>query len=181
MSRWPFNLTHIWNTSDTELNLLPLSERKFDEISEGIDEIKRLLQERSPDLREHQPISRTDSDSPLVQDTVETGRQSPCPFTGGSSFTAHSLDAKRFVESIAAQSTLEGSNLERDDLLACLRDLLRHKNDQIVVHQMSFSDEPYSASTTGKTKNVPPLEAAVFILRWAKGKITLVFFLFTFH
>ncbi|KAL6800912.1 hypothetical protein GGI42DRAFT_327153 [Trichoderma sp. SZMC 28013] len=143
-------------------------ERKFDEISEGIDEIKKLLQERSSGLREHQPHHTANSDSPLTQDTIESGRQSPCPFTGGSSFTAHSLEAKRFVESIAAQTTLEDSDLERDDLLACLRDLLRHKNDEIVVHQISFSDEPHPMCTTSKTKNLPPLDAAVFILRWAK-------------
>ncbi|KAL7953424.1 hypothetical protein V8C34DRAFT_321074 [Trichoderma compactum] len=124
-------------------------ERKFDEISEGIDEIKKLLQECS-------------------SDTIESGRQSPCPFTGGSSFTAHSLEAKRFVESIAAQTTLEDSNLESDDLLACLRDLLRHKNDEIVVHQISFSDEPHPMSATSKMKNLPALDAAVFILKWAK-------------
>ncbi|KAL7798921.1 hypothetical protein V8C43DRAFT_276605 [Trichoderma afarasin] len=142
-------------------------ERKFDEISEGIDEIKKLLQERSSDLREHQSHHRADSDSPLIQDTIETGRKSPCPFTGGSSFTAHSLEAKRFVDSIAAQTTLD-SDLERDDLLACLRDLLRHKNDEIVVHQISFSDQPHPTSICSKAKNLPPLDAAVFILKWAK-------------
>ncbi|KAL7947629.1 hypothetical protein V8C42DRAFT_290356 [Trichoderma barbatum] len=143
-------------------------ERKFDDISEGIDEIKRLLEGHSPDLREYQPLHKADSYSPPVQDTVKAGRQSPCPFTGGSSFTAHSLEAKRFVESIAAQTTLEGSNLERDDLLACLCDLLRVKNEEIVVHQISFSDEPHSTITAGKTRNVPPLDVAVFILKWAK-------------
>ncbi|KAL6872174.1 hypothetical protein J3F83DRAFT_734043 [Trichoderma novae-zelandiae] len=143
-------------------------EKKFDEISNGIDEIKRLLQGRSPSPKAAQPSLRTDSDSPLVKDTSENGRQSPCPFTGESSFAAHSLDAKRFVESIAAQTSLDGSDLERDDLLACLRELLRHKNDQIVVHQMSFSDEPIPASNGRITKSVTPLESAVFILRWAK-------------
>ncbi|KAL7906561.1 hypothetical protein GGI35DRAFT_111335 [Trichoderma velutinum] len=143
-------------------------EKKFDEISEGIDEIKKLLQERSSDLREHQSHHRTDPDSPLIRDTIEPRRESPCPFAGGSSFTAYSLEAKRFVESIAAQTTLEGSNLERDDILACLRDLFRYNNDGIVVHQISFSDEPHPTSTTSKTKNLPPLDAAVFILKWAK-------------
>lgn len=169
----PFGPIDVQNCSNRTSNVFPLSsERKFDEISEGIDEIKKLLQERSSGLREHQPHHTANSDSPLTQDTIESGRQSPCPFTGGSSFTAHSLEAKRFVESIAAQTTLEDSDLERDDLLACLRDLLRHKNDEIVVHQISFSDEPHPMCTTSKTKNLPPLDAAVFILRWAKGMTT---------
>ncbi|KAL7813097.1 hypothetical protein V8C26DRAFT_421869 [Trichoderma gracile] len=144
-------------------------EKKFDDISDGINEIKRLLQQRSPSLQEHQPNHTRDTHSPLVKDAPGSGRQSPCPFTGESSFAAHSLDAKRFVESIAVQTSLYGSDLERDDLLACLRELLRDKNDQIVIHQMSFSDEPISISNARTTKNAAPLEAAVFILRWAKG------------
>lgn len=169
-----FSLKDIKNHSDTTSNVFSLSsERKFDEISEGIDEIKKLLQERSSDLREHQPHHRADSDSPLIQDTIETGRKSPCPFTGGSSFTAHSLEAKRFVDSIAAQTTLD-SDLERDDLLACLRELLRHKNDEIVVHQISFSDQPHPTSTCSKAKSLPPLDAAVFILKWAKGTMIAI-------
>ncbi|PTB62720.1 hypothetical protein BBK36DRAFT_1128560, partial [Trichoderma citrinoviride] len=143
-------------------------EKKIDNISEGINEIKRLLRERSQSPKAHHPSHRIDLDSPPVKDTPENGRQSPCPFTGESSFTAHSLDAKRFVESIAAQTSLDGSDLERDDLLACLRELLRYKNDQIVVHQMSFLDEPISTSIARTTEEVTPLEAAVFILRWAK-------------
>jgi hypothetical protein len=73
------------------------------------------------------------------------------------------------VESVAARTTLEDSDLERDDLLACLSDLLRYKNDQIVVHQISFLDEPHSAPIPQKTESVPPLDTTLFILRWAKG------------
>ena len=153
----------------TPISPVPHSEKKIDNISEGINEIKRLLRERSQSPKAHHPSHRIDLDSPPVKDTPENGRQSPCPFTGESSFTAHSLDAKRFVESIAAQTSLDGSDLERDDLLACLRELLRYKNDQIVVHQMSFLDEPISTSIARTTEEVTPLEAAVFILRWAKG------------
>ncbi|KAH8811210.1 hypothetical protein F5884DRAFT_781508 [Xylogone sp. PMI_703] len=141
-------------------------EQRLERISENLDEIKRLLLRPEDPSRTGIQTSGSTSTELSGWDITGSGKQPPCPFEGESSLTAHSLDASRFVEGIAATSSAHGG---RENLLAYLRDILQRKNDQMSIYRMTFSADEHPSTACSSSENLlPRIESVIFILRWAQ-------------
>lgn len=149
----------------------PLSERKIDEIAEGLEAVKALLQ------KSLLPIRQECDDNVLLHtpDSIATWPHVPSEYTVGTSQEPakwdHSAQVSDFVRIVAEdRASKEDPRTEESDVLASLRRLARALEDSDAARDLSFPE-----TRGAKLKDylpMPPADAAVIVLRWAKGEST---------
>ncbi|KAH8167774.1 hypothetical protein CIB48_g445 [Xylaria polymorpha] len=143
------------------------SERKIDEIAEGLEAIKVLLQ------GSHPPIRR-ESDDGSLQRKVGTVTTEPLTFGISATNTSkepakwdHSAQVTDFVKTVVEdRASKEDPGTEENDILASLRRLSRALDDSNAARDLSFPEIRVFKSQDHLS--MPPNEAAVLVLRWAK-------------
>ncbi|KAI8953772.1 fungal-specific transcription factor domain-containing protein [Xylaria longipes] len=142
-------------------------ERKIDEIAEGLEVIKALLQES------HLPTGRECNDNPSPRNVGPVTTE-PIPFRESTISTSkepqkwdHSAQVTDFVKTVVEdRASREDSGTEEDDILASLRRLARALDDSNAARDLSFPE--IRSSKSQEHVSMPPIEAAVLVLRWAK-------------
>jgi hypothetical protein len=135
--------------------------------------IKGLLQK--PDLPASQewssndrslqiPHSSTIGPRPLFSENTSTTSKEPVQWD-------HSAQVSDFVRTVTEdRASREDPGTDEGDVLSSLRRLARALDNSNVVRDLSFP-ETRGAESQGDL-SMPPAEAAVLCLRWAKGRST---------
>ncbi|KAI0879413.1 fungal-specific transcription factor domain-containing protein [Hypoxylon argillaceum] len=146
-------------------------ERKIDEIAEGLEAVKVLLQ------KSHPPISQENDNSSLLHiptpSTIGplTLNEIPASTSQEAAKWDHSVEVNEFVRTVIEdRASREDPGTEESDVLASLRRLARALEDSNVVRDLSFPETRGAKSQ--EHLSMPPAEAAVLVLRWAKEAIS---------
>ncbi|KAI1750974.1 fungal-specific transcription factor domain-containing protein [Xylaria castorea] len=142
-------------------------EQKIEEIAEGLEAIKALLQ------KSHPPSERECDDSPTLR-KLDNVTSQPLTFRESAVSTSkepakwdHSAQVSDFVKTVVEdRASREYPGTEESDILASLRRLSRALNDSNVARDLSFPE--IRGSKSQDFISMPPVEAAVLVLRWAK-------------
>ncbi|KAJ8121698.1 hypothetical protein O1611_g10029 [Lasiodiplodia mahajangana] len=144
------------------------SERKIDEIAEGLEAVKVLLQKSHlPIRREHEdhsllsiPASSTVGALSISELPITTPQQEPVKWD-------HSAQVNEFVRTVTEdRASREDQGVEESDILASLRRLARALEDSNVLRDLSFPET--RGAQPQDHVSMPPTEAAVRVLRWSK-------------
>ncbi|KAI0101628.1 fungal-specific transcription factor domain-containing protein [Nemania sp. FL0031] len=142
-------------------------ERKIDEIAEGLEAVKVLLQ------NSHLPIGHEREDHPLLNIPASTVRAQPISELPTSTSQQepvkwdHSAQVNEFVKTVAEdRASREDQGVEESDVLASLRRLARTLEDSNVLRDLSFPET--RGIKLQDNVSMPPTEAAVRALRWAR-------------
>ncbi|KAF2794397.1 hypothetical protein K505DRAFT_304056 [Melanomma pulvis-pyrius CBS 109.77] len=141
------------------------SEEKINDIAAAVDDIKLLLQNLSTFSNTNRPIPATHT-YPNSTDLISSGseKQPLHDFEDEVVLTDHSVHVGRFVKDTVASRDL---GLDTNDALISLRNLVRPKDNSHVMREFSFP-VANSHKRMDDSGCMPPLQAAVYILRWAK-------------
>ncbi|KAI1114326.1 fungal-specific transcription factor domain-containing protein [Nemania sp. NC0429] len=142
-------------------------ERKIDEIAEGLEAVKILLQKSLP------PIRQESGDNILLQtpDSITAWPPVPSEYDVDVSQEPakwdHSTQVSDFVRIVADdRASREDPRMQESDVLASLRRLARALESSDAARDLSFPE-----TRGAKSQNhlpLPPADAAVIVLRWAK-------------
>ncbi|KAI1177614.1 fungal-specific transcription factor domain-containing protein [Nemania sp. FL0916] len=141
-------------------------ERKIDEIAEGLEIVKALLQ------KSHLSIPQERNDGALLSTPnhtispsltlVEAASTPPEPAKWD-----HSAQVNDFIKCVAEDRASIGHvEIDESGVLTSLRRLATALEDSNVVRDLSFPEARDVA--TQDRLSMPPIEAAVVVLRWAK-------------
>lgn len=147
----------------SEDTLTPPSERKIDEIAANIAEIWQRIQGSSLAIEPGQPPAAASVAAVAEQALV-------CPFEGESSLTSHSARVGRFMDDTFREDCLHYSSPNSEKVVETLRQICRLQDEHNITRDMFFSD---AACRPKAISGMPPLEATVTVLRWAKGKASV--------
>jgi len=144
------------------------SERKIDSIAESVNAIRGLLQQRPDHPTFRAEGSSTASSIPIVSEENPLGEVlrpvtsvDPRPWD----YPAHILD---FIKHVAEDSGLSGAGSEAFEVVSSLKGLIRSLEHTNSARDLSF---PEVGSRDEQSRSVmPPFEAAVDVLRWARGQ-----------
>ncbi|GAP85999.2 putative C6 transcription factor [Rosellinia necatrix] len=144
------------------------NERKIDEIAEGLEAIKTLLQ------KSHLPLSQgecDDSSARHIQNANTTSSLTPSEFVVSAPKEPikwdHSAQVNDFIKIVVEDRAFrEEPGAAESDVLSSLRRLARALEEPNVARDLSFPDVRDAGPQDGIS--MPPAEAAVFVLRWAK-------------
>ncbi|KAI0183892.1 hypothetical protein EV127DRAFT_445642 [Xylaria flabelliformis] len=143
-------------------------EQKIDDIAEGLEAIKALLQKSRP------PTEPECGDSPAQRKTDHGTTAKPlAPKESSVSASTepvkwdHSAQVTDFVRTVVEdRASRKYLGTEESDILASLRRLSRTLNDTNVARDLSFPE--IRDLKSHENVSMPPVEAAVLVLRWAK-------------
>ena len=140
------------------------SEQKIDGIAKGIDGITLLLKELSAHPEARKPengstwqLNQTDTVKPVTE-------YQPISTTGGERLWDHSVHIVSFVKAIVEDRSARPVAPEDDQILSSLEELARTLESPPDTRNLSFQ-----TGNVAGVQAMPPLEAAVAVLRWAKG------------
>lgn len=85
--------------------------------------------------------------------------------------TDHSVHVGRFVKDTVDSGASRDLRLDTNDALTSLRNLVQPKDNSHVMRDFSFP-VVNRRKHIDDSDSMPPLDAAVYILRWAKGTTT---------
>lgn len=160
-----------WYSNAANLHRTLLSERKIDEIAEGLEAVKVLLhksllpirQESDGNILLHTPDSVT-TWPPIPSEYNACTSQEPAKWD-------HSAQVSDFVRIVAEdRASREDPRSEESDVLASLRRVARALEDSDAARDLSFPETRGAKSQDHQS--MPPAGAAVIVLRWAKGQST---------
>ncbi|KAH8678426.1 hypothetical protein BX600DRAFT_452045 [Xylariales sp. PMI_506] len=139
-------------------------EQKIDEIAKGIDGIKHLLQglNVTPGVKSMDNGSLLSLVSPAHQKITDIAIEEPDWY-----FSGHIIG---FIKSVVSDADAGHITTEQSNIISSLRHLL-----QTVERSTSVSDLSFPKTKDVKQQlesSMPPLDAAVAVLRWAKGHET---------
>lgn len=132
----------------------------------AVDGIKQLLEGLNVSTRQqsHVPsVSDPNHANPIYASQAKNMENEP-------PLRKHSVPVCRFVDDVVAEGGLKYQHLRSNDVLDSLRDFARPRDEgspERVVRLLRKQRIRKKSNTVGNT--MPPLEAAVFILRWARG------------
>ncbi|KAI0514846.1 fungal-specific transcription factor domain-containing protein [Xylaria bambusicola] len=141
-------------------------EQKIDDIAEGLESIKALLQ------NSHIPISQEwDNTTPHVPELRKLAYLTPkdCEINPSKEPAEwdHPTQVNDFVKTVVEHRALqEGSGAEESHVLASLRGLARALEESNAIRDLSFPG--VKDVKIQDRRSMPPIEVAVFALRWAK-------------
>ena len=145
------------------------SEQKIDDIARGIDGIKLLLQGLNVPPDEKQPengsigyLNQAESVKPLTE-------HQPISASGGEPLWDHSAHIIDFVIAVVEDIGSRDIGPEASEVLSSLRNLVQTLEGRAAARDLSFPGAKvveYQADPP-----MPPLEAVVAVLRWAKGSL----------
>lgn len=138
------------------------SERKIDDIAAGIAGIWSIIQRSHTAATPLHPSPSSVASVP--------GQSSPLQFEGESSMSMHSICVGRFMDATIRADCLHDLNTDTEKVLASLGHIFKLQDEYSTVHDMFFSE---SVCHPGAAGGMPPMEATVLVLRWAKGKLLL--------
>lgn len=142
-----------------------LSEQKIDDIAESIDGIKGLLQRLnlSKDDERHETDLVVRSD----QSEVSIGHRQPDPERSEAVWDhpAHIID---FVKSVVEDVDSKNLQPEANKVFTSLENVLQILEGQAIAPVMPI--QRVALSDHSSSSSMPPLDAVVVVLRWAKGK-----------
>ncbi|KAI1733607.1 fungal-specific transcription factor domain-containing protein [Xylaria scruposa] len=162
---------HLWNRgfedNISQAEDLDICSVKIDDIAEGLEAIKALLQ------KSHPPTVRECDDSP-AQRKADHGTTKPlAPKESAVSASTeptnwdHSAQVTDFVKTVVEdRASREYLATEESDILASLKRLSKTLNDANVARDLLFPEIRDLKSQ--ENASMPPVEAAVLVLRWAK-------------
>ena len=137
-----------------------LNEHKINEIAEAVDGIKQLLQGRNlASLTSHDPVVTKVSVEKSMLNFSPSLMQPSYNEAPDSALDHHSVQVGQFVNDF-----LEGgmqSRTDSDDASISLRNFVTCPTKRVTLK----GDPASNPSRNG----MPPIEAAVFMLRWARG------------
>lgn len=143
------------------------SEQKIDDIARDIDGIKLLLQRLNVPQDENKPktssiwhLNHADSAEPLIE-------HQPLPASGGEPLwdqLAHIID---FVTAVVEDRGSRDISPEASEVLSSLRNLVQTLERPAAMRDLSFPEAKVAKYQADPS--MPPLEAVVAVLRWAKG------------
>ncbi|KAI0881294.1 uncharacterized protein GGS22DRAFT_192382 [Annulohypoxylon maeteangense] len=141
-------------------------EKKIDDIAEGIDGIKLFLQglnlapdAKQPEASSTRQLNQIDSAKPLIE------HRSICA-SGSNSLWDHSVHIIDFVKAVVEDRCSGESEDESNGVLSSLKKLVQILEGPIATKDLSFQQAKVAAYQAGPP--MPPLEAVVSVLRWAK-------------
>ncbi|KAI1127902.1 fungal-specific transcription factor domain-containing protein [Nemania abortiva] len=143
-------------------------ERKIDEIAEGLEAVKALLQKSHLSIGEkrdgnsllHVPSSSTPKSLALSELPISVSQLEPVKWD-------HSAQINEFVRTVAEdRASREEPGTEESEVLSSLRRLAKALEDSNVVRDLSFPET--RGAKLQDHVSMPPAEAAVLVLRWAK-------------
>ncbi|KAI1378884.1 hypothetical protein F4677DRAFT_443364 [Hypoxylon crocopeplum] len=139
---------------------------KIDDIAKSVDGIKHLLEglNVSPDVNQPKTsyswqLNQLDSAKPLAE-------QQPTSTTGGEPQWDHSVHIIDFVKAVVEDAGLRNARPEESEVLSSLRNLIQALEGPAVVRDSTFPEIKVARYQNGPP--MPPLEAVVAVLRWAK-------------
>ncbi|KAI1190689.1 fungal-specific transcription factor domain-containing protein [Nemania serpens] len=142
-------------------------ERKIDEIAEGLEVVKVLLQKSLP------PVRQECDDNILLHtpDSITTWRPVPSQHTAGTSQEPakwdHPAQVSDFVRIVTEdRASREDARTEESEVLASLRRLARALEDSDTSRDLSFPE--IRGAKSQDYRSMPPADDAVTVLRWAK-------------
>lgn len=146
-----------------------ISERKIDDIAKGVDGIKHLLRglNVSADTNRHgsYPIAKPSQPDHVRPATENQPISVPC----GEPLWDHSAHIIDFVKTVVEERDSKLVKNEENQIFSSLKSLLQTlENPTSTLHQ-SLSGVKAAKCTSNLP--MPPLEAAVAVLRWAKGSV----------
>jgi hypothetical protein len=154
------------------------SEEKINGIAKDIDEIKLLLErlDTTTDAKQAR-----ESPSTFINSAVDTSSEKPpvenytMPAPGDKpsswSYSAHIVDLIRDVVNGESEG---GDGPERSEVISSLRNLVQALEKPPHAQELSLSSSRATFADNSDKPLMPPLDAAVAILRWARGMINLV-------
>ncbi|KAI0456635.1 fungal-specific transcription factor domain-containing protein [Xylaria acuta] len=142
-------------------------ERKIDKIAEGLEAIKALLKESHP------PIGRECDDNPSLHNVEPVTAEPPAARVSASGTSKepakwdHSAQVTDFVRTVVEdRASREDPGREENEVLASLRRLASVLDDSNAARDLSFPE--IRGPKSQDQVSMPPAEAAVLVLRWAK-------------
>lgn len=141
-------------------------EKKIDDIAKGVDGIKLFLQglNITPEAIQSgasalRPLKPFDPIQPLIE------HQPIYPPSSNSSWD-HSIHIFDFVKAVVEDRGLVEDQNELSGVLSSLKKLVQTLEDPIAIKESPFSEAKLKRYPNDVS--MPPLEAVVFVLRWAK-------------
>ena len=146
------------------------SEHKVDDIAKSIDGIKQLLQglnvvsnENYHDPPSYKSPEQADSGRLLIGKVGEE----PVYISRSQSIYDHSAHIISFVKDIVEAGASGDTGPGSDEVIASLRTLVQTVEGPTVVRPLTCPDK--EAGLCQADVSMPPLQAVVAVLRWAKG------------
>lgn len=151
---------------------MSFSEQKIDDIAKGIDGIKLLLQglNVSPETKQPEPgsLQRLNEAGPTKQ-LIE---HEPISESGGGSLWDYPVHIIDFVKAVVEDGNSKDVGLEDSEVLSSLKRLVQTIENPTALRDSSIPELRAAEYRDGPS--MPPLEAVVAVLRWAKGQLLVV-------
>jgi len=144
--------------------LISNSEQKIDEIAKGVDKIALLLSQNATPTEQAQETGADPTWLPNRGDvTGPAEREAQAPLWD------HSVHIVKFIKTIVEDHDPNDGRSQAAEPLLSLRKILRLLEDPMASPCSGFELSKSKASS-----RMPPSEAVVTVLRWAKGRVILL-------
>ncbi|KAL9071886.1 MAG: hypothetical protein Q9157_005312 [Trypethelium eluteriae] len=149
-----------------------MPEQKIDDIARDVGGIKLLLQGPNAPSAEKRPVTRSQWNLNPVESVKPLIQCQSISASGGEPLWDHSAQIVDFVKAVSEDRSSRDVRPESSEVLSSLRKLVQALEDPITARGSGSSVHRTKPATQQVNPPMPPLEAVVAVLRWAKDHAT---------